>query len=372
MPTSIPIARGTSSTTATRRIVRLALLVIVLALVPFAAEAQTPRRGTVAADYDPSLGVRVTSPDGAVELTAPSGALNQSATFSHEALEPPGAVGGGVRLMRAFKLEAAGADRSPITHFSRPLRLVIRYTDAELAALGVRPTALRVFYQDSGSAWQPIATTVDAASRTLRADVAHFTVFAAGTAGAGDTFDRPDSAIELGTATTGQTWLTDGTIWGICGNAACAIGPAGGGNYVRIDSGYVDQSVAVTLPARAPGATGQAGILANVTPDWNTNLLYVGLDPTGKIEVWTLTGATWSASPIYSQVTDKTGATAHTIEARTIGGNLTVLIDGVGQLGPVAVPAAPADATFAGLFVDTTEPQANWPHYDDFQAAPAV
>src|SRR5438067_188636 len=53
-------------------------------------------RGQVRADYDPKLGVRVTSPDGGVELTAPTGAVAEAATFTHESLDPPGQVGGGL------------------------------------------------------------------------------------------------------------------------------------------------------------------------------------------------------------------------------------------------------------------------------------
>ena len=355
--------------TFTRRVLP-ALALVLFALAPLAVEAQTPKRGSVMADYDPSLGVRVTSPDGAVQLTAPTGALDKPATFSHEAVDPPGAVGGGIRLRKAFKLEAEGTDKQKIKKFAKPLRLVVKYDDADLAELKVRPTALRLFYQDDASAWHVVPTTVDTGARVLRAEVDHFTLFAAGAAGANANFDRPDSADDLGTATSGQDWKTDGTIWGICGGTACAIGPAGGGNYVRIDSGYVSQDVAINVPARPVGSTQQAGILANVTPDWNTNLLYVGLDPTGKVEVWTLTSGTWSSGAIHSVQTDKTGTSSRILQAKTGGGSLTVLVDEVVVLGPVAVPNPPADATSAGLFTDTTEPPARWPHFTQFQAAP--
>jgi hypothetical protein len=358
---------GTRRGIARRRMVGVALLAL-LALGPTAAEAQGARRGEVRADYDPSLGVRVTSPDGGVQLTAPTGALTESATFSHEALDPPGAVGGSVRLSKAFKLEAEGKDKRSINRFARQLRLVVRYDDAQLAALKVKPSALRLFYQDASSAWRVVPTTVDAAARTLSADVDHFTVFASGTVGVSDSFDRPDSATLLGSATSGQAWRTDGTTWGVCANTACAIGPAGGGNYVRVDSGFAGQNVLVNVAARAPGATGAVGVIANVTADWNTNMLYVGLDPAGTIEVWTLTGGNWSTGAIASQATDKNGTTGRTLEARTTAGSLTVLVDGTVLLGPMAVPGSPADATYAGLFVDTTEPEDRWPQYSGFQA----
>lgn len=156
--------------TAAPRVLRLGLVLLALALAPAGAQAQAPGRGAVLADYDPAMGVRVTSPDGAVQLTAPTGALDKPATFSHEALEAPGAVGGGVRLVRAFKLEATGADKRPVARFARPLRLVVRYGDGDLAALKVRPTALRIFYQDANAAWHVVPTVVDVTGRVLRAD----------------------------------------------------------------------------------------------------------------------------------------------------------------------------------------------------------
>lgn len=351
---------------------RLAILLLlaVVAVVPVGAAAQSRQRGSVMADYDPSMGVRVTSPDGSVQLTAPVGALDGPATFSQEALDPPGAAGGGVRLTRAFKLEAAGADRRPITRFARPLRLVVRYDETDLDALKVKPGALRLFYQDASAAWRMIPTEVDTSGRVLRAEVDHFTLFAMGTTGVNDTFDRPNSTTELGTATSGQVWRTDGTIWGICANAACAIGPPGAGHYTRINSGVLAQDVAVTIQPRATGAVGPAGILLNVTADWNTNLLYVDLDPAGEIEVWTLTGGNWSNGPIARQATAKTGDIAHTLEAYANNGSLIVLVDGTQLLGPLVVPTAPADATYVGMFVDTTETEAGWPRYADFQAIP--
>ena len=166
--------------TPSARPIFLALL-LALALGPIDASAQARPKGQVMAHYDPAMGVRVSSPDGAVQLTAPTGALDKPATFSHEAIDPP-APAGSFRMSRAFKLEAAGSDKKPIKKFARPLRLVVRYDDADLAALKVKPSALRLLFQDDASAWHVVPTTVDASGRTLRADVDHFTTFAAGTA----------------------------------------------------------------------------------------------------------------------------------------------------------------------------------------------
>jgi hypothetical protein len=372
---------GTSDRRARRRLL-LIFAALTLALAP--ASTATPAlsatpvagaargSGAVKADYDPGMGVRIASPDGAIELTAPVNALAEPATFSQETLAPPSPAGG-VRLARAFRLEAVGTGSGqPITRFAKPLRLVVRFTDADVSAVRARAaTALRIFYEDAAGVWKPIPTRVDVSAHTLSAEVDHFTTFGSGTLGIDDDFNRPDSAATLGSSTSGQSWQTDGSDWGICAAQACVFGPAGTGDYVRIDSGLTDQHVSVEIEPRTVGATGQAGILLGVTPDWNTNLLYVGLDPAGMLEVWTLTGGgTWSNGAVYSVATTYTGTTEHVLDAGTSGAALTVLIDGVQVLGGVTVPAAPADGTMVGLFVDGTESAANWPTYEDFTVTP--
>jgi hypothetical protein len=364
--------------TATRKLRVLAAALVVAALLPRpgAVDAQTPAaggagRGKVKADYDPKMGVRIASPDGKVQLTAPVGALDEAATFSNETIDPPGSVGGGVRLSKGFKLEAvSAADGRQLSRFAKPLRLVVGYDDADLAAVKGRATALRLFYQDAVGSWVIIPTTVDAAARTLSASVDHFTTFAVGTVQFSDDFQRPDNSTSLGVTTTGQSWQTDGSTWGICGAKACVFQPPGGGNYVRIDSGIPDQHVGVTVSARAPGATGQAGLLADVTADWSTNLEYVGIDPSGRVEVWTLVNGTWSSGPIAAVNTSYTGGSAHFLEYGVSGGALTVWVDGTQVLGPVTIPPPPSDATMAGLYVDATEPSANWATFDSFAVGP--
>ncbi|HZQ99921.1 MAG TPA: hypothetical protein VFC93_14020 [Chloroflexota bacterium] len=360
------------------RVLAVAALVAAAALLPQpgAVGAQSSAaggvgRGKVKADYDPKMGVRIASPDGKVQLTAPVDALDEPATFSNETIEPPGSVGHGVRLSKGFKLEAASAaDGRQLSRFAKPLRLVVGYDDADLAAVKGRATALRLFYQDAVGSWVMIPTTVDTAARTLSASVDHFTTFAVGTVQFSDDFQRPDSSTSLGTTTTGQSWQTDGSTWGICGAKACVFQPPGGGNYVRIDSGIPDQHVGVTVSARVPGATGQAGLLANVTADWSTNLDYVGIDPSGRVEVWTLVNGTWSSGPIAAANTSYTGGSAHFLEYGVSSGTVTVWVDGTQVLGPVTIPAPPLGATMAGLYVDATEPSANWATFDNFAVGP--
>jgi hypothetical protein len=188
-------------------------------------------------------------------------------------------------------------------------------------------------------------------------------------AGAADAFDRPDGG-SLGRADSGRDWQTDGSSWGVCASRACSVGPPASGNYVRIETNLTDQRVTVTLPARPAAARGSAGLIVRVTPDWNTQLLWVGLDPAGGVELWTLTNGVWSSGPVASATTGRAATSSHVLQVRASGTSLTVWLDGAPVLGPVTVPAAPPNATRAGLYADTGDPQPNWPTFDDFGVAP--
>jgi thermitase len=184
-----------------------------------------------------------------------------------------------------------------------------------------------------------------------------------------DSFNRAD-ATTLGKADSGQFWGTDGSTWGICTNRACTKGPASSGNYVRIFSTLTNQNVRVTVPAQASPYGGQVGIIARVTPDWNTNLLYVGIDSAGGVEVWELIGGNWSL--LASGNSSVVYTTARTLEANVVFGTLTVEVNGatVPGLAAVAVSEDP-DGTYAGMYVDTSSAIANWPYLDNFLVGPA-
>ncbi|HEY3110774.1 MAG TPA: hypothetical protein VGL23_18595 [Chloroflexota bacterium] len=527
------------------------------------------------ADYDPASGVRVTSPDGLVELTVPAGALGEIATFSHAGMAPP-AAGRGPRLARAFRLEAQAANGGrALTRFDRPLRLVVRYDDADLRAVRADASALGLFYQDAAGSWIAVPSVVDPAARTIKAAVDHFTVFAVGVsqcALACDDFDRAD-ATGLGTAVVGGAWRVrprDTTVFGLCAGQACAptstgegayatldatsadhsvqltvieptggsgaagavvrarggwdrfllaevstagqlilwrydgawtaldsatialaagsrhtlgvsthgssivvtwdgieqlavadvddpsataagiyigtadsrptlddvsvtpsndlpplptavpptcaapgsgasdgfkrkapagslgcadsgqswqnavdsawticddqracaLAPTGSSSWARIETGLTAQRVSATIAPRSAGAVGQAGILVGLTPDWTTSMLYVGLDAAGVAEVWSVVNGTWSSAPLASAPTGKDATSARTLEARTSGASLELFVDGARVLGPIQVPATPANGTMAGLYADTSGPIATWPQFSAFAVAP--
>jgi hypothetical protein len=189
------------------------------------------------------------------------------------------------------------------------------------------------------------------------------------TSGASDSFGRADSST-LGRADSGYDWQTDGSRWGVCSNRACNHGPAASGNYVRIEANRNDQRVTVTIPARPAGSVGPAGVITGVTPDWNTNMLWVGLDPSGLVEVYTLVNGDWSSTAIASANTGFNSTSNRVLQTRTSGTTLTVWIDNTLVLGPVVIPAAPNEGTRAGLYADTSDVPANWPQFDNFTVVP--
>jgi hypothetical protein len=183
--------------------------------------------------------------------------------------------------------------------------------------------------------------------------------------GASDSFGRPDGT-SLGRADSGYDWQTDGSSWGICSNRACNLGPAASGNYVRVETNRNDQRLTVTIPSRPAGSVGPAGVITGVTSDWNTNMLWIGLDPSGLVEVWTLVNGIWSNSAIASANTGFNATSSRVLQTRTSGTTLTVWIDNTQVLGPVTIPAAPIDGTRAGLYADTSDLPASWPQFDNF------
>jgi hypothetical protein len=203
----------------------------------------------------------------------------------------------------------------------------------------------------------------------LNVDAVRLTVF--GQPPAYDAFDRADSATKLGSgspaghqysgqADTGQPWQTDSSVWGISGNAAYAVGPAGSGNYVRLIANTLpqDQTVTVTVPTSYDG---QVGLLSRVGGDWS-EMVWVGLDAAGVVEVWTLTlAAGWNLVA----TGNATLSFPLTLSASAVGTNLTVSVNGV----PVALPAFAvqnnAGAVGAGMYVDTTG--ATWAKIDSFE-----
>jgi hypothetical protein len=125
----------------------------------------------------------------------------------------------------------------------------------------------------------------------------------------------------------------------------------------------------MSLAAQPVGATSGAGVALGLTRDWQS-MVYVGLSSTGVVEVWTLVSGSWSSGAIASAASGKPATSTRTLEARRSGTTLTVLVDGVSVLGPVTVPAPPAEGTQAGMYAGTTGSADSWPRIAQFVVAP--
>jgi hypothetical protein len=169
----------------------------------------------------------------------------------------------------------------------------------------------------------------------------------------------------LGKADSGQFWGTDGSSWATCSSAyACTSGPPNSGNYARLDANLTDQKVTIVSKARGSGSTGQVGLIARTTSDWNTNLLWVGLAADGTVEIWSLAGGTWTQIGASITTSYNNDTVARTIVANVSGTLLTVSVDGTAVASNVTVPAAPTGATYAGIYSDTTGITSGWPQID--------
>ncbi len=179
--------------------------------------------------------------------------------------------------------------------------------------------------------------------------------------GASDSFNR--SSGPIGKADSGQFWYSDGSDWQICSSSvACVTNPAGY-NYVRLDTNLTDQRVTVKLKSRSSSPS-PGGIIARVTSDWATNMVYVDLSTDGTVDIWELVNGTWTQ--LGNQTSAYNSTVDRTLQARLSGTSLEVYVDGNLVAGPITVTNPPFSATYAGLYGQTTGSSANWPQFDNF------
>jgi hypothetical protein len=187
-----------------------------------------------------------------------------------------------------------------------------------------------------------------------------------------DSFDRAESSDGLGRAPNDALWQSDGSSWGICAGQACARGPADSSTWVRIHSRHADVRASLRISPRPLDADGAAGLGLRVGPEWWSHIVYVGLDPRGYVEVWTLVDSLWSNGPIDLVATAFNGRAARVLEARLVGTSLDVYVDSARVLTNVPVPPAPPGSTWVAMFAHTTDPDASrWPRLDDFSVGAA-
>ena len=147
------------------------------------ADLGNPPPGVGRAVVGPDASSDAQSPDGAIDVSVPQGAVQDVGNVwieprpKQEAPPPPP----GKHIVKAFKLDLLDTgghlQRSP--HFTHPLTIRVKYTQADLASVNGDTSRLRVtVFLTSTNAWQTLRTTVDTVHRELVATVDHFTLFA--------------------------------------------------------------------------------------------------------------------------------------------------------------------------------------------------
>ncbi|MDP2935356.1 MAG: hypothetical protein Q8O86_02580, partial [Dehalococcoidia bacterium] len=143
---------------------------------------------SVSITFDASQMQVISLSDG-TQVTIPGGALAVSGTVSVLAVPKSSvpAQKGAEPLSLGYDLAATYADGNAITSFLRNVTVVINYTEAQLAALGITEDQVVAKYWDTTtSTWKtPDNVIQDRENNTLTISTNHFTIFA-GVLGSGD------------------------------------------------------------------------------------------------------------------------------------------------------------------------------------------
>jgi hypothetical protein len=141
----------------------------------------TSTGNTVTSSVSPTAGGILLSTDGSVEIDFPPNAVSSVATITYHQLPPPAQpVPDGNKIVLSFSFDATTNGGQTITQFQQPYTLMLTYTDAQLAALGVTPESLYVAYWN-GNFWADLfpcaGCGVDKANKRVVIVANHFTQF---------------------------------------------------------------------------------------------------------------------------------------------------------------------------------------------------
>jgi RHS repeat-associated protein/uncharacterized repeat protein (TIGR01451 family) len=158
---------------------------------------RTPAARAVASGQHATL----RSADGAVVVEFAPGSVDRPLTIQHQLLplpaHAPAARTPGVpplppRSLPPFTLDAVDAQGHAVHQFTAPLTLTIHWTPEQLRVLGVAPDDLTILWFDDTAVvtdtagqtrqgvWRPLPTVIDAATRTARTTLDHFSAFTLG------------------------------------------------------------------------------------------------------------------------------------------------------------------------------------------------
>jgi hypothetical protein len=124
----------------------------------------------------------VTTSDG-FQIQFPPSAVTETTIITYRetaalAQPPPSSV----IALRSFTLEARTSNGQPVTQFLQPFTIIVTYTDAQVAALGISESSINLAFWN-GNAWVPMLPCagcdgVDPVNNRVTVVAAHFTEFA--------------------------------------------------------------------------------------------------------------------------------------------------------------------------------------------------
>lgn len=138
----------------------------------------------VTGTINPSTGGNLSKSDGSVEISFPAHAVSaQTIVTYHEYSAPNQVLPNGGKFLLSFSLEARTSGGQVVTRFQQPFTLSLAYTDAALAAKGIKESNLNVAYWN-GTLWVNVLPCTGCGVDTLNKRVIvvadHFTEFVLG------------------------------------------------------------------------------------------------------------------------------------------------------------------------------------------------
>jgi hypothetical protein len=133
---------------------------------------------TGSANLTPSQPGEMVTSDGSLTMTFPAGAVSNPTVITYTQLpEPPQPTGSYQFAGVTFQITAVTDLGNPVTTFSKPVEIVLHFTDQDVA--GLNPADLGVYYWNTtSSAWVLIPSIVDMANHTITITLNHLTQFA--------------------------------------------------------------------------------------------------------------------------------------------------------------------------------------------------
>ena len=120
----------------------------------------------------------MTTDDGRVSLDFPQGAVDDNVTVTIQPIACSNSIKGFRLGNTCFSITAEAGD-DMVDELQKSVRICVDYTSNDVAAAGGTPQQLRLaFYDTTAGEWVALATTLDAESGTVCADVSHLSEWA--------------------------------------------------------------------------------------------------------------------------------------------------------------------------------------------------